>query len=202
MEQAPALAFHVIQGVALAACSGLRAFLPLLVVGAAARLEWIRLGEAFEWLSSTPALIVFGLAVVLEVAADKIPLLDHALDAVQFAIKPVAGTIIAASVMVELTPLQATVLAIVTGGTVADVVHLAKSKLRVASTALTAGAGNPVVSTAEDGGSLLGTLIAIFLPIVVIALLVPLLLLLWRRTRIGRRSGKPPGVPAGDGSSA
>ena len=42
----------------LAASAGLRAFLPLLVVGLAGRLEVIGLGERFVWLSSTPALTV------------------------------------------------------------------------------------------------------------------------------------------------
>lgn len=183
MEQGSTLVFHLLQGLALAACSGLRAFLPLFVVGLAARLEWLELGGSFAWLASTPALIVFGVAVVLEVVADKLPVVDHVLDAVQFAVKPVAGTLVTASLLVELTPLQATVLALVTGGVLADVVHLAKSKLRVVSTTVSAAAANPVLSTAEDGSSLVGTLLAIFLPVLVLALFALALLLLWRFRR-------------------
>ena len=63
MEQTASLAFQVAAGIGLAACAGLRAFLPLFLVSAAARLGWVTPGAPFEWLSSWPALIVFGLVV-------------------------------------------------------------------------------------------------------------------------------------------
>ena len=52
----------------------------MLVVGLGGRFDFIPLGARFEWLESTPALIVFGVAVLAEVLADKIPVVDHALE--------------------------------------------------------------------------------------------------------------------------
>ena len=78
--EAGGILLQVAMGVSLAACAGLRAFLPLLVVGAFGRLGFVPLTGAFEWLSSWPALAVFGVAVVVELAADKFPVVDHLLD--------------------------------------------------------------------------------------------------------------------------
>ncbi len=178
MDGTTALLIQVAQGIGLAACAGMRAFLPLFVVGLAGRVGWIPLSDSFQWLASTPALVVFGVALLVELAADKFPVVDNVLDTVQFLVKPVAGTVLVASVVTELTPLQTTVLAIIVGGTTTDVVHLGKAKLRLVSSATTAGIGNPVLSTAEDGGSLVGSLLAIFYPLLLLAALIVLILLL------------------------
>jgi hypothetical protein len=176
-----ALAVQVAMGLGLAACAGLRAFLPLLVVGLAGRLEWVPLADSFAWLRSTPALVVFGVAVAAEVLGDKVPVVDHALDALQALVKPVAGTLLAASVLTELPPLEATVLALVTGGAVSETVHLTKAKVRLLSTATTAGAGNPVLSVVEDVGAVVGSAAALVVPLLIAALaLVALVALLGR----------------------
>ena len=65
------VAAQVAMGVGLAACAGLRAFLPLFVVGVAGRLDVLPLSEPFAWLASAPALTVFGAAVLTELLADK-----------------------------------------------------------------------------------------------------------------------------------
>jgi len=186
-----ALAAQVSMGLALAACAGLRAFLPLLIVGTAGRLGWVPLSDSFAWLQSTPALVVFGIAVAAEILADKIPVVDHTLDVAQTLIKPVAGTLLAASVMTEVEPLQATVLALITGGLVSETVHLTKAKLRLLSTVTTAGVGNPVISTAEDLGAVTGSFAALAVPFLVAA--VVLVALVWvvgrlRPIRAGRQS--------------
>src|SRR5437762_495318 len=80
MGSVPTLAIEVATGIALASCAGLRAFLPLFVTGALGRLGWISLSPSFEWLSSWPALVIFGVAVGTEMLGDKIPIVDHLLD--------------------------------------------------------------------------------------------------------------------------
>ncbi len=167
MEQAVSIAVQILMGVALAASAGLRAFLPLLVVGAAGRLGWIPLSDGFRWLAADASLVVFGIAVVVEIAADKFPVVDHALDVVQTFVKPVAGAVLVASVVTDLRPLPAAVLAIVLGGTVAGTVHVVKAKTRLLSTATTAGTVNPVLSVGEDAGSLLGSVAALVVPVLV-----------------------------------
>ncbi len=174
-------------GVGLAACAGLRAFLPLFLVGVAGRVTSIQLSGPFEWLSSWPALTVFGVAVVAEILADKIPVVDHVLDVVGGVVKPVAGALVAASVQEHLAPLQLVVAGIVLGGGAAGVVHLAKAKLRLFSSVTTAGLGNPLISIGEDVASFFGSLLALVLPIVLLVLIAmtfALLFLIRRRLKL------------------
>ena len=60
------LLFSVALGIGLAAATGFRVFIPLLVAGLAARAGWLPLTESFAWLQSTPALVALGTAAVLE----------------------------------------------------------------------------------------------------------------------------------------
>src|SRR6266446_860807 len=92
-------------GVALAACAGLRAFLPLLLAGILARAGWLELGPSFQFLASNRALVLFGVASLLEILGDKIPVIDHALDALGTPLRPAAGALLAASVLAVLVPL-------------------------------------------------------------------------------------------------
>ena len=193
-HQAVTLVWQLAMGVSLAACAGLRAFLPLFVVGVAGRLELIPLTHRFEWLESWPALTVFGVAVVAELLADKFPVVDHFLDTLQTFVKPIAGTILAASVLAGLSPLLATVLGLVTGGTAAGAVHLGKAKLRLASSVTTAGIANPVISVIEDLGALVGSIGAILVPVLMLFLLglAALLAVLAFRQWKQRTSTAPP----------
>ena len=56
-------------GIGLAAATGFRVFLPLLVAGVAARWGGFPLSQGFQWLSSTSALIALGTASAVETAA-------------------------------------------------------------------------------------------------------------------------------------
>jgi len=170
---------QVAAGIGLAACAGLRAFLPLLVVGACGRAGWLGLSGPFEWLATWPALVIFGVAVVVEILADKIPVVDHLLDVVQGVVKPAAGAALVVAVVTDLTPLQATVLGILGGGGTAAVVHVAKAKVRLLSSALTSGLGNPILSLMEDVVTGLGSVVAIVAPLLVILFFLSALFLLF-----------------------
>ncbi len=187
---------QVALGVALAACAGLRAFVPLLVAGLAARFGVLPLAEHFQWLASDPALIVLGVAVVVEIAGDKIPLVDHALDLVGTVVKPVAGTLLAAGILTDLGPLESTAVGLIAGGGVAGVVHIGKAKLRLASTLTTVGLANPILSIFEDALAFGGAILAVILPLLALAVLVVatagLALLLARATRPQRGAGGAP----------
>jgi len=198
LQQGTALALQIATGIALAASAGLRAFLPLFVVGVAGRMDWIPLAPSFEWLAGWPALTVFGCAVLFEIAGDKFPVIDHFLDSIQVLVKPVAGTVLAASVLTDLSPLEATTLALIVGGGVSEGVHLAKAKARLLSTATTGGVGNPVLSVVEDIVAGIGSLAAIVAPLVVLAvLLMAGSVLAWIAFRWLRGRGRAPAVPQG-----
>lgn len=172
LDQAPELMTQLAMGLGLAACAGLRAFLPLLIVGIAGRAEIVPLSGSFEWMASTPALIVFSVAVLAELLGDKFPGVDHFLDILETFAKPVAGTVLMAGVVTDLSPLMSAVVALVLGGTVAGGVHLVKSKLRLISTFTTAGVANPVISVAEDAASLTGSIAALALPFLLLGFLI------------------------------
>ncbi len=139
---------------------------------------FLHLGDAYGFLASNQALILFGVATLIEVAGDKIPAVDHALDAVSTVVRPVAGSILAASVLGFVhKPLVALALGIVLGAPTALVPHTAKASLRALSTTFTAGIANPLLSLVEDVVTVVLVVLAVVLPIAVAVLL--LLVMLW-----------------------
>lgn len=168
-------------GIGLAACAGLRAWLPLFVAGLLGRLGVVELGESFRFVSSTPALVLFFVATVAEIVADKVPAVDHALDVVSTVIRPAAGALLAASAIYQVKdPLVAVAIGIIVGAPVSLVPHAAKTTLRAASTATTAGFANPIVSFIEDGITLGLLLLVVVLPLISVAVLALAVWLLLR----------------------
>ncbi len=158
--------------IALAASAGLRAWLPLLLAGALARLGVLDIGPSFQFLSSNRALVLFGAATVLEFVGDKIPVVDHALDVIGTPLRPAAGALLAASVLGTVTdPLTSVVLGTAVGAPTALVPHAAKSALRAASTTVTGGLANPLLSFVEDGIAIVTFILAVLVPLLVVALL-------------------------------
>jgi hypothetical protein len=180
-ELLPALAL----GIALAASAGLRAWLPLLLAGALARLGVLDLGRSFQFLASNKALVVLGIATVIELVGDKIPAVDHALDAIGTLLRPAVGALLAASVIGTVTdPLTSLVLGTAVGAPSALIPHALKSAVRAASTATTGGLANPVLSFVEDAVSLIVFALAVLVPLLVVAFLG---LTLWIAARWLRR---------------
>lgn len=178
--------------IALAACAGLRAWLPLLLAGTLSRLGLLTLGSSFGFLGSNKALLLFGIATVIELVGDKFPAVDHALDLIGTPLRPAAGALLAASVLGQISdPLTALVLGTALGAPAALVPHAAKTALRTASTALTAGIANPFLSFLEDGLTLLLFLVAVVLPILVVALLLAATYLIVKRARHPRAATRP-----------
>jgi hypothetical protein len=172
-------------GIVLAATAGLRAFMPLFAAGLASRtLDW-QLASSMQWLASDAALVGLGVATVVEVAADKIPVVDHVLDAIHTVIGPIAGALAALSAWVSLPPTVAMVLALLVGAPVAGGVHILAAATRLKSTLATGGALNPVVSAAEDGLSI-GAIVTAFLA-PVLALIVAIIVLVIVGRFVARR---------------
>ena len=168
-------------GVGLAAACGFRIFIPLLVMSIASLSGSLTLSPEFGWIGTYPALAAFSIATIFEIAAYYIPWLDNLLDAIAIPAATVAGTIVMASAVTEMSPLLKWALAVIVGGGVAGTVQGFTSITRIASTVSTGGLGNPVVSTAEAGSSILMSILAIALPIVsVIAVVVLLIFSFWK----------------------
>jgi hypothetical protein len=166
-EFLPALAMAI----ALASAAGLRAWLPLFAAGGLARLGVFELGSSFQFLTSDQALLLFGIATVIELVGDKIPAVDHALDAIGTPLRPLAGALLAAGVIGTVAdPLVSAVLGIAVGAPTALVPHVAKSALRATSTVATGGLVNPALSFVEDALAVVLLILAVLVPFVVVAL--------------------------------
>src|SRR5687767_2505613 len=110
-------------GVGLAAATGMRVFVPLLVLGVTARMEWLPLSDGFQWLSSWPAIVALAIAAVVEVGAYYVPLIDNLLDLLAGPMAVIAGIVATAAVTTDLPPLVRWSVAIVAGGGTAGVVQ-------------------------------------------------------------------------------
>lgn len=144
------LAVELMMGVSLAACVGLRAWMPMLMVGLLARAGYVGLNPHFAFLERTDLLIIFGMATLLEMLGDKVIAVDHFLDAVGTVIRPAAATVLASAMLTKTDPGMAVILGLIVGGGTALTVHGAKAALRTKVSVLAPGHGNAAVSVGED----------------------------------------------------
>ena len=167
----------ILIGVGLSAAVGFRVFIPFLVLSILSMMGQIKLSSDFQWIASYPALIVFTAATLFEIGGYFIPWLDNLLDTIATPIAVIAGSIIMASVLTEMTPLLKWSLAIIAGGGIAGTVQSTTSLFRAGSTAITGGIANPVFSATEAGMSFGISTLSILLPVV--AFIILIFLLIW-----------------------
>jgi hypothetical protein len=190
---------ELLTGLGLSASAGLNAWIPLLIVGLLARYtDLLTLPSSWEWLSNGWVLSIVAVLLGVEIIADKIPVVDSANDVLQTVIRPASGGLVfgAGSSSETVTVTDPGELfadhgwvPIAIGVLVALVVHGMKALARPVLNTMTAGVGAPVVSTAEDTTSVLMSLTAILLPILVIGFVVGLVAIWWwtlRRRRAAR----------------
>ena len=183
----------VLLGLGLSASTGLNTWLPLLLLSGAAHfnLAGVQLSGSFSWLGSQTALLVLLIATLIEVVADKIPAVDHALHAVSTFVRPAAATVAMAAAFTHLDPMVAGMLGLMIGAPTALGFHALKSAARVGSSVTTFGCANPVLSLIDDVASLLLSVIAIFIPILVPLALGAIGIALWMLVR-KIRAARPP----------
>lgn len=165
-------------GIGLSAACGFRVFVPLLVTSLAAYSGHLNLAPGFEWIGSYPALITFSVATALEIGGYYIPWVDHFLDTVATPAAIVAGTIVTASFVTDVSPFLKWTLAVIAGGGAATLVQGSTVLLRGASTVTTGGLANPLFATAELAGSLVTSVLSLIAPLVTIALIVAVVAIL------------------------
>jgi hypothetical protein len=182
-------------GLVLAACAGLRAFLPVLAAGLGARFLDLPLPAALQWLVRPEALAVLGVATVLEILGDKVPIVDHLLDSVQTFTKPALAVLAATPFLYQLSPEHAWVIAIAMGAPVALGVHATKATVRAGSTVTTAGIGNPLLSLVEDVVAVVALVLGLLAPILALGLMIVLCVALVRLALGVRRRARRRAVP-------
>jgi hypothetical protein len=175
----------ILVGVGLSAAVGFRVFIPFLVLSILSIMGHVKLTSEFQWIASYPALIVFGAATLFEIGGYFVPWLDNILDTIATPIAVIAGAIIMASVLSEISPLLKWSLAIIAGGGIAGTVQSATGLFRAGSTATTGGLANPVFSATEAGVSFGISTITILLP--VLAFIVLFFFLYWITKKYGKK---------------
>jgi hypothetical protein len=159
------LGLSIALGIGLAAATGLRLFLPMLIVSVAAYSGYLPLSENFAWLGTPPAAILLAVAALVEILGFYIPGVDNLLDTIATPAAFVAGTVISAAVITDLPPMVKWAAAIIAGGGIAGLTQSVTTVARAKSTMMTGTLGNPVVATAELGGSLIVSLLALVAPV-------------------------------------
>jgi hypothetical protein len=176
----------VLIGIGLSATCGFRIFVPLLVMSVTGQLDLLRLAPAFTWIESTPALIAFSAATVMEILAYLIPAVDNALNAVTVPVTAVAGTVITAAVILDAGPFLTWTLAVIAGGGASLAASAASNVLHGGSTVATGGTANPVLSAVESAFSAVMAVLSVLVPVLAVLLLA---LILVFGIRLVRRSG-------------
>ena len=169
---------EALTGSGLAASAGLNAYIPLLTMGLLARFtDVIHLPNGWSWLRNGWVLAILAVLLLIEMIADKIPVVDHFNDVVQTVVRPTAGGLAFGAGSSSDT---ATVtnpasffgshqwVPVAAGVLIALCVHTVKATARPVVNVTTAGFGAPVVSTLEDIGSVLLSVLAILLPVFVL----------------------------------
>lgn len=172
-------------GLGLASATGLRTFLPLLMLALAARfgLFGIDLNDQMAWLADWPAIAALGIAAIVEFAGDKIPVVDHGLNVLGAFTRPVAGAVAAGSVFAGVDPTTAAIAGVIVGAPAAFAFNAAQGGARLTSTATTGGVGNPVLSLIEDVLAFFTVILAFLAPILVPVVLIVLAVLVFRLAR-------------------
>ncbi|KPN70754.1 DUF4126 domain-containing protein [Neisseria sp. 83E34] len=178
-------------GIGLAASSGFRVFLPLFALSLSAYFGMWPLNESWQWLASTNALIILGIAAITESLSYLIPLVDNLLDTIAVPLAGLAGTAVVASTAADLSPAVTWTLAIIAGGGAAAAIKGANATTRVASTATTGGLANPVISVLETGMAVVMSVLSLFVPVLAVLLVFAVVFWLYRKYARYQRNKMP-----------
>lgn len=179
----------LLSSLGLSGAAGLNAYIPLLLVGLLGRVGVLNLSDPFSLIEQPWALVGIGVLGLLDFVGDKIPGVDHALHLVGGVVNAAAGAVLFAAQtgVADVPPALSMALGLVVAGSV----HATRAAVRPVATATTGGLGNPVVSSVEDGTSLLLSVLAVFVPVLSVALLAVVAVVgyrLWRGLRGRRRA--------------
>lgn len=197
---------EILTGTGLAAAAGLNAYIPLLLMGLVSRFDWIQLPTGWTWLENEWILVIFGVLFVIEIVADKVPAVDSVNDWIQTVVRPASGGIVFSGGIGTSTVAvddpntffsSGAWIPVVIGIVLALLMSLAKSALRPVANLATGGLAAPVLSTAEDGASIMLTIFAFVAPILVVLMLgamtvgtIVLIRKLRRRRRVREAQGR------------
>jgi hypothetical protein len=162
-------------GLGLSASCGFRVFVPMLVASVAAKTGIFPVTEGFQWLAGWPAIFCFGTATVAEILAYYVPFVDNLLDTITTPLAVGGGTLLMTSVLPIDNDFLKWASGFILGGGAAATVQSGSVLTRLASTKMTAGTWNAVVATGEHAAAFGTSLLSLFIPIFIAAMLILLI---------------------------
>lgn len=168
-------------GIGLSASTGFRVFIPMLVASLAAKFGVFHPTGSFEWLGSLPAIIAFGSATVVEIAAYYIPFIDNLLDSITTPLSVGAGTLLMTSVLPIDNELMKWITGFIVGGGAAATIQGGSVLTRLTSSKFTAGTGNHVLATGENVAAVSTASLSFVIPIIIAILFIGLFILTFKK---------------------
>lgn len=176
-------------GIGLSSIAGIRAYLPLALVGLFARLGLFELPGPFGFLDNWPVMVVLLALALVEGVLDKIPALGTVMDVVQTPVRIVAGAVLFSAALEAGIDVGA-IPELVVGGGIAGIVSISKALLRPPANVSTAGVSASFLSGAEDVVALVGGAVAALVPLISVLFVAFLLYVFYRiRKRRGKKYG-------------
>ncbi len=151
--------------------SGINLYATVLTLGLLQRFQFAHLPGDLEYLGHTWVLIAAGVLYTVQFIADKIPVVDSAWDLVHTFIRVPAGAVLAATAFAHFSP-EVRLFALLLGGGIALTSHGAKTATRLAANTSPEPFSNWALSLLGDAISFLGTLLMIFHPVVLGAIVI------------------------------
>ncbi|MEP7146445.1 MAG: DUF4126 domain-containing protein [bacterium] len=185
------LIYSIITGLCLCAAVGFRVFVPLLILSIGYISGWVNLPEGSAWIGSSPALISFAAASLLEIAGYYNPWVDNMLDLVTTPLALFAGLALMSSLVTGINPLLKWVIVILGGGGTAINIHFLSVKARALSSfVITNGLGNPIFATIELFASVIISLLAVTVPLLSLTFIILIVYIIRRIIKIADRKRK------------
>lgn len=178
-------------GIGLSSVAGIRAYLPLALVGLFAALGLFVLPEPLGVMGSWAVVGALLVLALLESVLDKVPALDPVLDYVQTPVRIASGAVLFSATSGAGLDVGA-IPEVAVGAAIAGVVAVSKIILRPSakSAGASAGVSTSFLSLFEDAVALVGGAVAVFVPFLPLALVAFLLFFFFRvRRRRGRKYG-------------
>ena len=167
--------------------SGINLYATVSVLGLLQKFAGVKLPGGLEALDNWWIIGIAGGLYIVEFAADKIPYVDSVWDVIHTFIRVPAGAVVAYAATSRLDP-TVTISAALLGGGLALASHGTKAAARVTANLSPEPVSNWTLSIVEDIIAFVGTLLAVFAPILVAVILVLFLIgFLWFLPKIVRR---------------
>jgi hypothetical protein len=153
----------IFAGIGLAAACGWNTFTPLLALALADQITGgDLLNRPFDFISSVGGILFFLAMMTIELVADKIPRLDHALDVLGAVLRPATGALCFMAITEHDSSMHP-ILAMLFGLLIGGLVHWDKVHRRIRLAQDGVGLGTPFVSVVEDFASMITAVCAVLL---------------------------------------